>query len=66
MVKTFYFEIHQAPSEIPARPIQPIRADFFVAATLKKLVEFQNIFSRPLLIMNATAAKWLNQTEDTV
>ena len=48
MPRIFYFEIHRAPSEIPARPIQPFWADFlhWAAATLKGLVEFQNIFSR--------------------
>ena len=48
-----YFEIHRAPSEIPAK--LPGQFDhsgqiffFFFAATQKGLSEFQNKMSRPL------------------
>ena len=52
----FYFEILRAPSEIPAN----LPGQFshywqiflhWAAVTLKGLVEFQNIFSRPLFII---------------
>ena len=52
-----YFEIHRAPSEIPAKlPGQFGHSGqiflHWVAATLKELSEFQNKKSRPLFTLN--------------
>ena len=45
MIEIFYFEIEWAPLKIPARPIQPFRADFFVLGSSNSEYRFFALFS---------------------